>query len=195
MSNKGFGIVVGFMLAAVIALVVFTNNNKQEEALIGTQHESQGGQHIQRGQDHEPYNSDLPSSGPHYADQLAPTPWGIYTQEVPAEVFIHNLEHGGIVVAHLPNLPDEQLQKLRGLFTPPYSNPNFSPVRAIVTPRSANTKPIQLAAWTYTLDLDEYDEATIIKFYEQHVGKGPEPGAGPFNEPINQAAVQIEDIP
>jgi len=33
---------------------------------------------------------------------------------------------------------------------------------------------VQLAAWTYTLDLDNVDEAKITQFYNDHVDKGPE---------------------
>ena len=40
-----------------------------------------------------------------------------------------------------------------------------------------------------TIDLDTYNEAIIIKFFMQHAGKAPEPSAGPYNTPINQATV------
>jgi hypothetical protein len=187
MSNKVFAIVILVLVIGVGGYVFVSQSSKPKEAIIGTEHADQGAKHIAQGQSHEPYNSSPASSGPHYADASAPTPWGVYTQQVPEEVFLHNEEHGGVVIAYKPDLPKEQLEKLQKLFAPPYSNKDFSPSKAIVTPRSKNTKAIELASWRWTLSLDQYDEATIMKFYLQHVGKSPEPGAGPNNAPINQA--------
>lgn len=48
-------------------------------------------------QPHSPYNSSPPSSGPHIGT-LAP--WGELDQVVPPEVFIHNLEDGGVVLVY-----------------------------------------------------------------------------------------------
>ncbi|MEX2006840.1 MAG: DUF3105 domain-containing protein [Candidatus Saccharimonadales bacterium] len=189
MSNRFFIIII---LALLVGLggYIFSQNSKPKEAIIGTQHAEQSRDHIATGQTHEPFNSDPPSSGPHYAGSSAPAPWGVYVQEVPEEVFVHNQEHGGVIITYKPDLPKDQVEKLQKLFAPPYSNKSFKPTRAIVTPRPKNTKAIQLAAWTWTLSLDQYDEDKIMKFYLQRVGKGPEKGAGPFNAPINQAADQ-----
>ncbi len=190
MSNKVFwGIIIVLLLGAG-AYGFSVQHKKPKEVILGVSQPSQGQLHIAQGQPHDPYNSDPPSSGPHYNDNTAPTLWGVYTQEVPPEVFVHNEEHGGVIITYRPDLPADQLKKLQALFAPPYSNPNFKPNRAIVTPRAKNTHAIELAAWTWTLSLDQYDEATITKFYLQHVGKAPEVGAGPSNTPINQAAGQ-----
>ncbi len=99
------------------------------------------------------------------------------------------MEHGGVVVTYSPDiLSKDDLSKLQSLFAPPYSNKDFSPRKAIVTPRAKNTNAIQLAAWNYTLSLDKYDEEMIIKFFTQHAGKAPEPLGGPDNTLINQAS-------
>ncbi len=188
MSNKVFAIVILILVIGGGGYLVVTQNSKPKEAIIGVQHASQGQEHIAQGQTHKPYNSDPPSSGPHRSDAQAPAQWGVYAQEVPEEVFVHNEEHGGVVVTYSPTLlPTDQLKRLQALFAPPYSNPKFTPSKAIVTPRTKDTHAIELAAWTWTLSLDKYDEATLIKFYFQHEGKSPEPTAGPSNTPINQA--------
>lgn len=189
MSNKVFWSIISVLIIGFVGYIFISKDSKPDEPVLGIQHEEQGKNHIAGGQRHEPYNSDPASSGSHYADQGAPTPWGVYTEEVPEEVFLHNEEHGGVIVTYSPELlPKDQLEKLQKLFAPPYSNPEFKPSKAIVTPRSKNAKPIQLAGWRWTLNLDQYDEATIMKFYLQRVGKAPEGAAGPNNEPINQAA-------
>ena len=51
--------------------------------------------HIQVGEQHEPYNSDPPTSGPHYAQ---PAQAGFYDEALPDEQLVHNLEHGYIVI-------------------------------------------------------------------------------------------------
>lgn len=187
MSNRFFVVVILVLVLGSGGFIFLRQNSKPPEVILGTQHKEQGSNHIASGQPHDAYNSNPASSGPHYADSTAPTSWGVYTQEVPEEVFVHNLEHGGVTITYKPDLPADQLSKLQALFAPPYSNQDFKPTKAIVTPRSKNTHAIQLASWTWTLDLDQYDEATIKKFYLQHVGKAPEAGAGPTNTPINQA--------
>ena len=132
-----------------------SQSSKPKEAIIGVSHKEQGRNHIAEGAKHDPYSSDPPSSGPHYSDANAPTLWGVYTQEVPEEVFLHNEEHGGVIITYNPKLlPADQLKKLQSLFAPPYSNKTFSPSKAIVTPRSKDTHVIELASWTYTLNLD-----------------------------------------
>ena len=179
----------GVFVVGFAGLIAVRQISKTDQAIVGVQHASQGQEHIKQGQPHDAYNSDPASSGPHYADASSPAEWGVYDKEVPEEVFIHNEEHGGVIITYQPDLlPKEQLQKLQALFASPYSNKSFLPKKAIVTPRSKNTSAIQLAAWTYTLNLNSYDEATIIKFFTQHAGKSPEPLAGPYNIPINLTA-------
>jgi len=188
MSNKFFISLIVVLVVGTIGFVGLKTKDKPAKTRLGIGHTEQGKNHIQVGAAHQPYNSDPASSGPHYADSSAPTPWGVYTQEVPEEVFLHNQEHGGGVITYKPDLPSDQVRKLQALFAPPYSNSNFKPNKAIVTPRSKNTKPIQIASWTRTLSLDSYDENILMQYYLGNVGKSPEPAAGPTNTPINQAA-------
>lgn len=189
MSNKAFAAFIAVLVIGALGFMVVNQKSKPKEAIIGVQHKNQGEQHIAVGQKHEAYNSEPASSGPHYNDANAPAAWGVYTQEVPEEVFIHNEEHGGVVITYNPKLLSaDQLKKLQALFAPPYSNTKFSPGKAIVTPRSKDTHAIQIASWTWTLNMDSFDEATLIKYYYQHEGKSPEPAAGPTNTPINQAS-------
>ena len=190
MSNKIFYGIIAILAIGFVGYVGLTQKSKPKEVILGDYHKSMGENHIAPGQQHQPYNSNLPSSGPHYAVQGAPTPWGVYTQEVQDEVFLHNEEHGGIVVAYSPSLPKEQVSELQKLFAQPYSDTTFKPVKAVVTPRSKNNKPIELAAWTYTLSLDKFDKTAIENFYLQHVSKSPEATGGPYNTPINQAKEQ-----
>ncbi len=175
------------VLIIVIGSFIFINQSRTKEEVIGVKHQDQGQKHIKAGDSHETYNSNLPSSGSHYNDAGSPIAWGIYTKEIAPEVFLHNEEHGGVVIAYNPNtLSAEKTSLLQGLFASPFSNKSFVPRKYILMPREGNIAAIQLASWNYTLDLGTYDEATIVKFFNQHAGKAPEPRAGPTNTPINQ---------
>ncbi len=184
-----FAIITVSIVALLIGVTILIKVNQPKEVLIGTKQPDQGQKHIARGQSHEAYNSDLPSSGPHYEDASSPTDWGIYTEPIQAEEFLHNEEHGGVIITYSPSLlPADQLKKLQALFAPPYDQKDFKPAKFILAPRPTNTKAIQLASWNWTYNLDSYDAASITKFYLQHGGKAPEALAGPNNAPINQAA-------
>src|SRR2546428_4170650 len=56
----------------------------------------QGREHIFPGQQHPPYNSDPPTSGWHFPQ---PADWGYYNGDLPDELVVHNLEHGGIWIS------------------------------------------------------------------------------------------------
>ena len=191
MSNKVFLGLIAILVIGSVGFIIFSGKHTPKRLQLGVSHSNQGGTHIQEGESHPAYNSDPPSSGWHYADASAPTKWGVYTQEVPDEVFLHNEEHGGVIVTYNPKLlPADQLKKLQSLFAPPYSDNNFTPSKAIVTPRSKDTHPIELASWTYTYNLDGFDQTKLEDFYLGRVSHSPEATAGPYNTPINQASGQ-----
>ena len=187
MSNKTFAILILALLLGVGGFLGFSQSKKPKEAIIGVQHDNQGQEHIARGQKHAAYNSDPASSGPHYNDAAAPVPWGAYTQEISQEAYVHNEEHGGIVITYNPQLlAAADVAKLQKLFTSPYSDSTFTPSKTVVTPRTKDTHAIELAAWTYTLNMDSFNQATLKKFYLQHVSQSPEAAAGPLNTPVIQ---------
>jgi hypothetical protein len=189
--SKVFWIATAVLVVGFGTIITIGQISKLKQGpLLGIQHDDQGGSHISGGQKHVAYNSDLASSGPHYANSVSPTGWGVYGQEIPPEVYIHNEEHGGIVIAYQPDLLSaDNIAKLKKLVLPPYSNPSFSPRKIIVMPMASSTRALELASWRYTLKLDNYDEATIIKFFTQHAGKSPEPLGAPNNAPIDRSAV------
>jgi hypothetical protein len=90
------------------------------------------------------------------------------------ETLIHNMEHGGVVIAYTPNLPSDQVNQLKKIFQNLPKESKFNKIKAVLVPRQGNEKPVQLAAWTYTYNMDGIDEAKIKQFYTDHVDKGPE---------------------
>ncbi|MDH4228209.1 MAG: DUF3105 domain-containing protein [Nitrospirota bacterium] len=97
---------------------------------------------------HPPYNSNPGTSGPHTPYTA---PWGVSKVSIAPEVFIHNLEHGGIVIGYrCPKGCPEQVSELTK-WAEKYP-------MVIVTPIATLDAPVVLAAWVHTLSLERLDE-------------------------------------
>jgi hypothetical protein len=129
----------------------------------------QGASHVTP--DSEPqYNSDPPTSGLHVQDWA---PCGIYRQEVPDLVQVHDLEHGVVMVQYEPEISNEDRRALEDLGRALRDH-------VIVAPRSGMASPVVLTAWTKLLRLDEVNEEAIRAFHQQFAGSGPERVQCPF---------------
>lgn len=128
--------------------------------------------HIDVGSTHEPYNSNPPTSGPHY-EETAQT--GFREEEIADEHLVHNLEHGDIWISFRPSVSGEAVDVLK----------SFSGGEVVVTPRRANETDIALAAWgrldTFDLEggvLTESLRQRTRDFIARHINKGPEQVVG-----------------
>ena len=150
------GVLAGLVYWAIIA------SKKAEEYRPGEQVVVQSARHINVGDDHEPYNTNPPTSGAHGA---APN-WGVYQEEVPDENVVHSLEHGGIWISY-KNLNEEDITKLENIA-------RQFPNRTIVTPREANESNIAVASWGRLMKLDAVDEEVIIDYIRKNTNRSPE---------------------
>lgn len=130
--------------------------------------EVQPAEHIQTGQDHPSYNSNPPTSGWHYPQ---PANWGFYSESLPDERVVHNLEHGGIWITHT-NVSDNTRSELQQLA-------QQYPKSVIITPRSENDAPIAVASWGRLMKLESFDRERIVEYIEKNMNHSPEPIAGP----------------
>ena len=176
LSNRSFWLVGGgIVLLLIIGIVVFNVTGQAQAfsnpAAVGTSVPSMGGQHVQIGQQHAPYNSLPPTSGAHWD---APADWGIYHEAVPEELWVHNLEHGGIVILYnCPQDCPDLTAKFDALFkSAPRSK--LGNVKLLVTPYSKISNRLTLVAWNYYLPLDDYDDTVIRGFMLNHLDKAPE---------------------
>jgi len=120
-----------------------------------------------------------PTSGQHYGTPDGPAPWQTTDQTLREGTFVHNMEHGGVVILY--NCPSgaacdtlkSQLSNYVNNLAP--VEPQFGEVKMLMTPYSKGmTKKVALVAWNWIEFLDGYDQAEITRFYEIHVDKGPE---------------------
>lgn len=128
------------------------------------------------GYDPAAYNSNPPSSGPHC------TSWGQYTsfttRPLPRCNYIHNLEHGAVVL--LFNCPTGCPEVTTAFhdFVANYRDDPFCLVpRLIVTPDADLSTKVAASAWgaTFTADcLDAPARALLAQFARDHQNKAPE---------------------
>lgn len=112
------------------------------------------------------YASEPPSSGDHNPCWAA---WGDHAEQVPAENWVHNLEHGAVVFLwDCPDGCEEELTELRAYVA------TLPEGRTLTSPYEPASTRFTVLAWEHRLELECLDLATIAAFYEAHVGHAPE---------------------
>lgn len=122
--------------------------------------------HIADNTTYAEYNSTPPTSGPHWEN---PAPWGVYTNPVPNERQVHNLEHGGVHIQY--NTSDAQVISQLEKFAE--KQPAY-PCYLLVAPYPNLPSTIALTAWGVRDIMDAYDEARLQAFVEAYRNNGPE---------------------
>lgn len=167
-SRVLYGLTIALVVGFVGLIIFRAVDEKPQQPRPGIAQKDMGREHVQT----KRYGGDEPpTSGPH-AEALA---WKAYGQEVPDVNAIHNLEHGGIYVSYRLDLPQDQIDKIRALFTAPFSNPNFRPNKVIIAPRADNKSPIILSSWLRSEKFTSFDQQSMTNYYLKNVGKSPEP--------------------
>lgn len=118
------------------------------------------------------YPSYPPSSGDHDACWAV---WGVHTDAVPAENWVHNLEHGGVVFLYdAATLPAEDLTTLTWWVG------SLPEGRAVLTPSSEPMDAMVAAvSWEHRLLLGCFDGAALDAFFWDRVGFAPEDVTSP----------------
>jgi hypothetical protein len=138
------------------------------------------------------YNHNPPTSGCHYSigGGQAPVLHGVYNKEIAPEYWVHNLEHGYIVVLYnCATACDTEFQQLRDWAgkmpaDPPlvdYANSpqgqqqKFVPYsKLLVLPYKGMEKKFAVVSWDWYQGFDTLDISGLQKFYDNHVGHAPE---------------------
>ncbi len=147
------------------AYAVVRYSGEQAQNRPGVFFANQGQQHVPIGTPFA-YNSNPPTSGPHYT---RPEEWGVYQKEIHDQVLIHNLEHGGIWISYRPGVASSTIAELEAI-TREFGR------KVIMTPRSANDPDVALAAWNWLdkFSAAEFSEERVRAFIKAHRNRGPE---------------------
>jgi len=123
-----------------------------------------GRNHIPGGTFGSGYNSNPPSSGPHWA---SPAKNGFYDSALPDEQLIHNLEHGHVWIAYKPDVGEEIKNELKKIA-------EDEDWKVVVASRDKNETKIACVAWGRVLKMDEPDFDKIRDFIKTYRNRGPE---------------------
>ncbi len=127
------------------------------------------------------YNSNPPASGPHYPIWAA---FQEYSTPVDRRYYVHDLEHGAVVLLHNCAARDAgasceaNLAGLRAAIASVPSDPLCAGsevrVRTLLTPDPLLDVPIAAVAWGWTYRAECLDLPSLTEFVKAHYGQGPE---------------------
>ena len=120
--------------------------------------------------DYVAYNSVPPSSGDHWSIAQR---CGFFTDPVPDEQIVHNLEHSNIVISY--NLPDPaDVEALRNVYNG--LDEGWRNHFAVVRPYDQLSRgQVGISAWGVVDIFDGVDKEGIERFFQHYVGRlGPE---------------------
>lgn len=170
MSESKFVMIVVILSVAAVGFFVLSGDKvnldtKREIILAGTtEYADEGKNHIAVGQAHEPYRTNPPLSGPHYA---TPADWGFYQNGLEDEQAIHNLEHGGIWISYQQDLTVDEEAELKKLV-------KKYPNRLIVSWRAKNDAKFVVASWRRMEKLDSLNVEVMENFLVNNLNNSPE---------------------
>jgi hypothetical protein len=136
--------------------------------------------HVSEGDDPGPYNSNPPSSGPHYANEFDA---GFYDEseaanmaEYPEGYLVHNLEHGYVIFWYNCELLDDQgcINLKEQINSVMDQDGGF---KLIAFPWSSQEVPLTMTSWGQMQRFETFDEGQALAFIERNRNRAPEPNA------------------
>jgi hypothetical protein len=184
-ARRGNLVTIGVAAAVVAVVAVLVAADRMtENAPVGASaaaancssiatHPIEGRQHVEPGSTVD-YRTSPPTSGDHYPDPADP---GFYSGPLPAEMLLHNLEHGQIVIWYRPDAPQETIDDLEMIVAQ-------QPVATLAVPYQdlPGDRNLVLTAWGASVECDAVSQDAVDRFRERFQGRGPEqvPGVLPF---------------
>lgn len=140
---------------------------------------AQPGQHSLPPDGSAKWNTDPPTSGPHYGFDQNQTQgtaiWGSYTEPLQPARVIHNLEHGGVYIFYGDKVADPVVEQLRVFYDDHVKG-------TLLAPYPKLGEQIALGAWVsegeeakgYLAKCPTFDEGAFSAFFNGFQFKGPE---------------------
>jgi hypothetical protein len=132
--------------------------------------------HVPTDSDPGQYNSDPPTSGLHYADELDA---GFYDENIytyPAGYLVHNLEHGYVIFSYNCDLLEEAAcsdlkSQIRTVMN------ELGGTKIIAYPWPSLDVPLVMTSWGRLQRFETFDAEQAKAFYRANLNKAPEPNA------------------
>ncbi|HLD92897.1 MAG TPA: DUF3105 domain-containing protein [Anaerolineales bacterium] len=146
----------------------------------GTAVPLEGETHVQEGTDPQ-YVSNPPTSGKHYASELAPP--GFYEEAdlepylpYPEGYAVHNLEHGYIIFWYNCDVIDEAACEQLKTDIRNFIDQSLTK-KLLALPWNKTDIPLVLTSWGYMLEMPVFDAGRASAFIAANAPKAPEPNA------------------
>lgn len=167
---------VALLVGALAVGLVLQARNETTQVAQGVAAEEAGctdvEENLQEGQEHVPdgtpvqYETSVPAGGNHWA---TPSNADFFSDPVPPETLVHNLEHGQIVIWYRANAPEAMLDAIETYV-------NAEPIALLATPydqvpAGAN---FSMSAWGALQSCENFSAAVVDEFRGRFQGRGPE---------------------
>ena len=147
-------------------------SNATEGDLLGVPIPDEGRVHVDEGSAIT-YKHNPPASGPHYP---SPKDWGIYTTTIAPGYWVHNLEHGGVVVLYdCPTGCSQVVTELQQAYQT-FPKDKYNEVKLLATPYSGlpNGTQVMALAWDFQKAYSSFDVQKLQTFYNARADHGPD---------------------
>ena len=132
--------------------------------------------HIPVDSDPGTYNSDPPTSGPHYAQEGTAGFYDANIYTYPAGYLVHNLEHGYIIFWYnCDKLSESACAELKTQIKSVMDN--LGGARMIAYPWPSLDVPLVMTSWGRLEKFEAFDAEKAKAFYRANLNRSPEPGA------------------
>jgi len=165
--------VVGMSVLGTIGLIVW----QSAEPAVGEEVSIMADtSHIETDSDPGLYNSDPPTSGPHYAQEADAGFFDSNIYTYPAGYLVHNLEHGYVIYWYNCNLLDETgcsnlKSRIRSVMD------ELGGVKMIAYPWDSIDVPLVMTSWGRLQRFETFDADQARAFYRANLNHAPEPNA------------------
>lgn len=132
--------------------------------------------HIAIDSDPGQYNSDPPTSGPHYAEEANAGFYETNNYKFPAGYLVHNLEHGYVIFWYNCETLDEVgCANLKGQIKTTINE--LGGTKLIAYPWDSIDVPLVMTSWGRLEKFESFDADKARAFYRANLNKAPEPDA------------------
>ncbi|MGZ9224855.1 MAG: DUF3105 domain-containing protein [Anaerolineales bacterium] len=164
---------IGAVVVAIIAIVIWQGVRPAagKSVLIMV-----SDPHIPADSDPGQYNSDPPTSGPHYAEEARAGFYDNNNYKFPAGYLVHNLEHGYVIFWYNCDLLDEAgCADLKGQIQSVMDD--LGGTKLIAYPWPSLAVPLVMTSWGRLQRFEIFDLEQAKAFYRSNLNKSPEPNA------------------
>ena len=166
---SGIGVVVFAIIGIIIWQGVRPAAGESVQVMVSDPH-------IQVDSDPGQYNSDPPTSGPHYAEEARAGFYDNNNYKFPAGYLVHNLEHGYVIFWYNCDLLDESgCAKLKEQIKTTMDD--LGGIKLIAYPWSSLDVPLVMTSWGRLQRFEAFDLAQAKAFYRANLNQAPEPDA------------------